>query len=752
MTTGTWIDGVASGMKYKILMPPGYDSTKGPYPLVFYMHQLDLGIPSNWAFLIGQLNTWFNPGAVRDRHPCIVLAVLLDQTADRGGTRINFGGVSASITAGRDQALSCLAQVCATYPIDANRIFPTGNSLGGIGTWEMIAYRPDLFACAMPLAGASYSRDPVATANALRNKPIWAIHGGQDRSVPLLWDRAVAARMKANGSATFKYTEDPARGHDVWDYYYPRADVWDWAFAQSLSGAVVQPPVVEPAKPFVPASPTSPNNTQVDASGKLIDSIGHTWSISADARVALDGVAYASTANVVALAWCGGVIWQKNAAGKWYAAQGGGTWSAGTPTSPMPDEPPPAWPISPDNTQVAGGGSLIDSDGHTWTITADERVATDGVPDASTNNVVALAWCGGVLWQQNRIGKWYASKDGRWLPGTFTSPMPKAPTTAGTGTGKFYVAGGKIIDPDGNEFLGVGVNINDWQMAVVATDDNCEPLLKFFPGLTMLRIACRQYSEPDYYREFIRKLTAKKIVLKFEDHTGISKPPYVGPQLTAEVQWYGNLAAAFKDNPYVWFGGFNEPGKGVALWLIQAQNVAIYNAIRVSSKTIFALSLPSGGNRGLVGPNARGYDGSIMGDLDMCKQMTSVIWDLHNYGWLSNYDTDPAVIRAVMLGIPPAPAATGAAAAQLWLSADGVIPVMIGEFGNSTTGKGIDANGIALCKVTGEAARKRETAGFQAWHWNAAGDQYEDQLVSDAGQLTSLGKLVASLIVDATRG
>lgn len=659
MTSGSWLDGSVPGMRFKLLPPVGYDATKGPYPLVFYFHQLDLGIPSNWATLSVQLNTWFNPGAVRDNFPCFVLAPLLDQTNDRGGTKINFGGVSAGNNAGRDAALACLAQVCAGYPVDTNKIVVTGNSLGGIATWELIAARPDLFAAAMPLAGASYARDPVATANALRNKPIWAIHGGGDKSVPLAWDRAIASTMKALGSTSFRYTEDPARSHDVWDYYYIKPEVWAWAFAQRLSGAV-QPPVVPPPPPFVRAGPTSA-----------------------------------------------------------------------------------------DNTLVVGGSSLIDAGGHAWTISLDGRVATDGVADASTANVVALAWVGGVVWQQNLAGKWYAAKDGTWLPGTMTSPLPQPPPVPGT---SFSISGGQIHRPDGTVFApAVGININDWQMGVVAPDDRCEPLLKYFPGLTIVRVACRKYNEPDYYRDFITRMSAKKIVMKFEDHTGISKPPYVGAQLAAEVKWYTDLAAAFADNPYVWFGGFNEPGDGKNLPGIAAQNLAIYTGIRsTGSKTIVALSLPSGGNRGLVGPYGRGYDGSVMGGLDMVKSLTNIIFDLHNYGWLSDFSTDPAVIRATLLGIPPAPTGTGAAAAQLWLSADGVVPIMIGEFGNSTTGKGIDANGILLCKVTAACAKEGKIAGWQAWHWNAAGDAYEDQLVSDAGNLTSFGTLIAGLIVDAT--
>lgn len=779
---------LASGvrMRYAVLLPVNFNPARKCAVLV-WMHTNGSGnraYPNSNAVDMARIigaDGWFNNPTFQARYPdTIVVCPACDQTTDFGGAHLNFGGYG-EINAANEQSLPLVAmEIVAKYNADPARLYAAGGSLGGHGSWGLAldhnAYNGKFsrtFAAFIPEAGMIV-RSGVQPQNVLvqlHGVPIFAVHGAGDGTSPPGWDRGIwdlfsggkprpGAPGARAGDSQFHYLEDQARGHDVWDTYTPNGagrPIYDWLFAQSATGIVVVPP----QPPFVPAGPPSLDNTLVTAGGSLIDKAGHTWTITSDGRVAVDGVADPLTANVVALAWCSGVLWQQNATAKWYNSLGAGAWAGGGLVSPMPGQAPPGGPVSPDNTLVTGGGSLTDAGGHIWTITLDGRVAVDGVADPLTANVIALAWCSGVLWQQNQANKWYNSLGGgAWAGGTLTSPMPGAnppdpppvvvipPPT--TGPSKyFHVANGKIFDPDGREFLGVGFNINDSQMGTVTAGDPML-MLKYFPGTTMLRIACRSYAAPDYYRNFINKLTAKKIVMKFEDHSGISKPPYVGPQLTAETQWYGNLAAAFKDNPYVWFGGFNEPGRGVALQLIQAQNAAIYKAIRATSDTIFAVSLPSGGNRGLVGPNARGYDGSIMGGLDMVKTWTGVIWDLHNYGWLSNYNTDPAVIRATMLGIPPAPAATGAAAAQLWLSADGKMPVMIGEFGNSTTGTGIDANGIALCEVTGEAARKREIAGYQAWHWNAAGDRYEDQLVSDAGQMTSLGKLVARLI--ATSG
>jgi pimeloyl-ACP methyl ester carboxylesterase len=106
-----------------------------------------------------------------------------------------------------------------------------------MGTWQMLldyntqtGTKEPIFAAGMPLAGAQRTADPAEAAKALGGVPIWAIHGAQDREVSLDWDRAMARLL--SGAPTFRYTEVPDAGHDVWDTSYTRSDVWDWLFSQ----------------------------------------------------------------------------------------------------------------------------------------------------------------------------------------------------------------------------------------------------------------------------------------------------------------------------------------------------------------------------------------------------------------------------------------------------------------------------------------------------------------------------------------
>jgi predicted peptidase len=235
--TADWIGADVNGMHYEVLLPDHYENG-GHYPVVLYLHQLDMG--SYPAGLRKQVNGWFNTYVFRAKHPCIVVVPMLDQTKDPGGRLVNFGGKREG-HAGEDNTIAALRQVMDRYSVDADRVYVTGNSMGGMGAWQMLldyntrtGSKGHIFAAGMPLAGAQRTADPADAAKALRAVPIWAIHGARDKEVSLDWDRAMARLM--SGVPTFRYTEVPDVGHDVWDGTYTRQDVWDWLFSQRRQG------------------------------------------------------------------------------------------------------------------------------------------------------------------------------------------------------------------------------------------------------------------------------------------------------------------------------------------------------------------------------------------------------------------------------------------------------------------------------------------------------------------------------------
>ncbi len=121
--------------------------------------------------------------------------------------------------------------------IDANRLYITGLSNGGYGTWDAIERWPDYFAAAAPIAGAG---DP-SKAVVLKNMPIWAFQGSADTVVPVSGSRDMIAAIEAAGGHP-RYTEFPGTGHQVWEYVYSLSDsservtnFFPWLFSQYRS-------------------------------------------------------------------------------------------------------------------------------------------------------------------------------------------------------------------------------------------------------------------------------------------------------------------------------------------------------------------------------------------------------------------------------------------------------------------------------------------------------------------------------------
>jgi hypothetical protein len=416
-------------------------------------------------------------------------------------------------------------------------------------------------------------------------------------------------------------------------------------------------------------------------------------------------------------------------------------WAAAQTASGTGVTPPVTITPSPDDTRITPGtGSITDATGNVWTITPAGTIARNNVNDTTTKNVTLMALEKGVIWQQNTAGSWYSWLGSSWSGATTTSPLPGGvtpppppPGTNPTPAGFFKVSGAKILRPDGSVLAAGGFNLNQDQMDTVSAKTGT-----MFPGTRILRIANRAYSDPSTYAAFIQWATAQQTLMIFEDHTGISAPPLTGSQLAAEVKWYAAMAAAYKANPYVAFGTFNEPGNGNNLAGIATQEKAIYDAIRgAGSFALVFMEEPSGGNPGLVGSQATGYDGKGPMTPALYATMYNICWDLHYYGWVTNFSTDIPTIKAGLQG--SVGGASGVAGAQSITSLDGLVPVVIGEFGNSTTGGAVDANGTQVCQVVGASGMS-----YCAWAFNP--DEQGDQMVTDAGQITPYGQLIAGLI------
>lgn len=116
-----------------------------------------------------------------------------------------------------------LDDIIARYRVDMDRIYVTGLSMGGYGTWHLALAYPERFAAIAPICGKG---DPARAAR-LKNVPVWAFHGARDDMVPLAGSAdMVDALKKAGGDVRF--TIYPEAGHDAWTETYNNPKLYEW--------------------------------------------------------------------------------------------------------------------------------------------------------------------------------------------------------------------------------------------------------------------------------------------------------------------------------------------------------------------------------------------------------------------------------------------------------------------------------------------------------------------------------------------
>ncbi|MCD4823024.1 MAG: dienelactone hydrolase family protein, partial [Phycisphaerae bacterium] len=221
---------------YELLKPEKIEKGK-VYPLVLLLHGAGSRGNNNKQsrFAGGIIHKVMLAPEMRKKHPCFML---LPQCR-KGKQWVNapWTAKTSSPTAAKpsDQmqmAILALQKIVRQNPIDTNRIYLTGVSMGGYGSWELATRYPQWFAALVPVCGGGDER----LAHRLLGMPIWAFHGSKDRAVPVCRSRImIEAIRKAGGKA--KYTEIKGAGHNVWTPAYTRNDVFLWMFKHKKSPA-----------------------------------------------------------------------------------------------------------------------------------------------------------------------------------------------------------------------------------------------------------------------------------------------------------------------------------------------------------------------------------------------------------------------------------------------------------------------------------------------------------------------------------
>jgi len=225
-------------MPYRLFTPARLEPGRR-YPLVVFLHGAGGSGTDNvkqlqGANVFGGL-VWTLPEN-QSRHPAFVLAPQSDvnwactlydpKNPPKPIADIKFCppedlGIAARL------AFEIIDGLLATLPVDRGRIYVTGHSMGGAGTWHMIAHRPRFFAAAAPVCGHPLP----ATAAAVKDVPIWNFHGDADEVEPVATSRVmIDAIRKAGGKP--RHTEYAGVGHNVFRWAYTEPALVEWVFAQ----------------------------------------------------------------------------------------------------------------------------------------------------------------------------------------------------------------------------------------------------------------------------------------------------------------------------------------------------------------------------------------------------------------------------------------------------------------------------------------------------------------------------------------
>lgn len=193
------------------LFHPG--SGPEPLPLVVFLHGAGERGSDNKAQLKHGARAFTTPESLKSR-PCIVIAPQCP--ADQWWRDANL-----------DQVIALAREWAERPEVDASRVYFTGLSMGGFGTWQALADAPDLIAAAIPICGGG---DPVSVPR-FAHVPVRVFHGADDRAVMPERSREMVAAMVAAGGDV-KYTEYPGVAHDSWTRTYADPEVHRWLFSQ----------------------------------------------------------------------------------------------------------------------------------------------------------------------------------------------------------------------------------------------------------------------------------------------------------------------------------------------------------------------------------------------------------------------------------------------------------------------------------------------------------------------------------------
>jgi predicted peptidase len=208
-------------MPYRLFVPAGYDKAN-KYPLAIWLHGAGGAGGDNLRQISN--DNYYGPHlwAAQETQAKYPSFVLVPQTTGAWAL-----ADPKRLSEEETMTLALIESLEKEFSIDSRRIYLSGQSNGGNGTWDLLIKRPAVFAAGVPLCGGG---NPALAAR-IASIPIWAFHGAKDDVIPVTYSRNMIRQIRLEGGSP-KYTEYPDVGHDVWLHALKEPELVDWLFSQ----------------------------------------------------------------------------------------------------------------------------------------------------------------------------------------------------------------------------------------------------------------------------------------------------------------------------------------------------------------------------------------------------------------------------------------------------------------------------------------------------------------------------------------
>jgi predicted peptidase len=205
---------LALEMNYLLYLPQDYAAGTGRrWPLLLFLHGAGERGSDVWKVAT------HGPTKNVNEHPDFPFIVVSPQCCE--------GAIWSS-----EALLALLKDVAKEYPVDAGRIYLTGLSMGGFGTWDLGLAHPEIFAAIVPICGGGESISLLLSSRdkpqALKTLGVWAFHGAKDPVVPMAESQRMVDMLKKLNLQDLTLTVYPEAEHDAWTQTYKNPDLYKW--------------------------------------------------------------------------------------------------------------------------------------------------------------------------------------------------------------------------------------------------------------------------------------------------------------------------------------------------------------------------------------------------------------------------------------------------------------------------------------------------------------------------------------------